>query len=110
MSSSTLALVVRHPKLKALYGLWLRLCAGGSFPALDGMSPADLRPWLDNMAILGLDETGGYVYRYYSPAYASAFGGDTFELEQIQRYTKGVKDLRSHMAKGGKDQKESEEA
>src|SRR5690606_40473288 len=57
MSSSTLALVVRHPKLKALYGLWLRLCAGGSFPALDGMSPADLRPWLDNMAILGLDET-----------------------------------------------------
>lgn len=76
MSSSTLALVVRHPKLKALYGLWLRLCAGGSFPALDGMSPADLRPWLDNMAILGLDETGGYVYRYYSPAYASAFGGD----------------------------------
>lgn len=76
MSSSHLALVVRHPRLKALYALWLRLCAGGSFPALDGMTPADLRPWLDDMAIVGLDDTAGYVYRYYSPAYAAAFGTD----------------------------------
>lgn len=75
MSNSNLALILRHPALKELYRKWIALCGDGEFPLATDLDPASLRPWLDHLILIRV-ENGDFVYGYYSPSYAETFDGD----------------------------------
>lgn len=75
MSTSNLALILRHPELKGLYRKWMELCGTGAFPLAADLDPASLRPWLDHLVLIRV-ENGDFVYGYYSPTYAETFHGD----------------------------------
>lgn len=76
MSTSNLALILRHPELKALYREWSALCGEGEFPLAADLDPAGLRPWLDHLVLIRVEPNGDFVYGYYSPGYAETFHGD----------------------------------
>jgi len=75
MSNSNLALILRHSALKGLYRQWMELCGQGDFPLASDLDPATLRPWLDHLVLIRV-ENGDFVYGYYSPSYAEIFDGD----------------------------------
>lgn len=75
MSSSNLALILRHPELKGLYRKWMALCGDGEFPFAADLDPAGLRPWLRHLVLIRVVD-GDFVYGYYSPSYAEVFGED----------------------------------
>jgi len=74
--SASLALILRHPKLKALYAMWRELCQAEGFPMAADLDPASLRPWLDRLVLIRVEPDGDFVYGYYSPTYAETFHGD----------------------------------
>src|SRR5690606_11690577 len=75
MSKSNLALILRHSALKGLYRQWMELCKQGDFPLASDLDPASLRPWLDHLVLIRVED-GDFVYGYYSPSYAEIFDGD----------------------------------
>jgi hypothetical protein len=76
MSATNLALMLRHPELKALHAKWCDLCGEGEVPMAVDLDPADLRRWLTHMVVIKVEGEGRFVYGYYSSEYAETFDGD----------------------------------
>ncbi|MBE1236994.1 PAS domain-containing protein [Phaeovibrio sulfidiphilus] len=76
MTENSNSPVLRTPDLKRLYEKWRELCHSGAIPMAVDVDPADLRPWLKNLAVIKVTPDGQYVYGYYSAGYAEIFDGD----------------------------------
>lgn len=66
--------VLYHPKLRALYSLWLEQCTEDGLPLAAELDPADLRPWLGNLLVMDCIEGEDFIYSYYGKSFATAFG------------------------------------
>lgn len=78
------------PALADLLDFWLGRCDGATPPRACALSPVDLRPWKDHLVVFEVAAEDVYVYTYYGPALAEAFGqsrlGATLdELPEPQR-------------------------
>lgn len=62
------------PALSGLLDFWLSKCSGGNPPVSSTITPAELRPWKDNIVIFELIGEDNYVYSYYGKALEKAWG------------------------------------
>ncbi|ANC90533.1 hypothetical protein A6A40_00610 [Azospirillum humicireducens] len=64
------------PSLSGLLEFWLTKSVAGRPPVPSSISPADLRPWKDNIVVFEVigEESGTFVYSYYGKALVAAFG------------------------------------
>lgn len=78
------------PALAGLLDFWLSKCSGGNPPVASTITPAELRPWKENIVIFEIVGEYDYVYSYYGKALEKAWGhsrlGHTLDaLPQDQR-------------------------
>lgn len=62
------------PALSGLLDFWLSKCSGGNPPVSSTITPAELRPWKDNIVIFEIVGEDDYVYAYYGKALEKAWG------------------------------------
>ena len=62
------------PALSGLLDFWLTKSTEGAPLLSSSISPADLRPWKDNIVIFEVIGDDDFVYSYYGKALAEAFG------------------------------------
>lgn len=61
--------------LNTLLNFWLARCEGARPPSPASVSPVELRPWKDHVAVFEALGDSHFVYTYYGSALAAAFGG-----------------------------------
>lgn len=62
------------PALNSLLDFWLSKCDGGNPPVSSTISPAELRPWKDNIVIFEIVGDDDFVYSYYGKGLEQAWG------------------------------------
>ncbi len=62
------------PVLGDLLDFWLSKCSGGNPPVSSTITPAELRPWKDNIVIFEIFGEDNYVYSYYGKGLETAWG------------------------------------
>jgi hypothetical protein len=67
---------IRHPQLISLRRWWLEQGGSQGLPSAADLSPAMLRPWLDNLVVVDIAPAGEPRYAYYGANLAAAFGTD----------------------------------
>jgi hypothetical protein len=79
------------PALKGLLDFWRGKCAGGKTPVSSTITPAELRPWKNNIVIFEVIGEDDFVYSYYGRALADAFGhsrlGHTLDALPLEQQT-----------------------
>jgi len=61
--------------LNTLLNFWLARCEGSVPPSAASVSPVELRPWKDHIAVFEALGESHFVYTYYGAALSAAFGG-----------------------------------
>ncbi len=64
------------PRLAALYDYWDAKRRGRPMPARADIDPLEMRPWLGNLLLIDVGETGQFLYRLYGTRFVDNFGHD----------------------------------
>ncbi len=64
--------------LQGLLSLWQKFCENDKLPLAADIDPSELRPWIGNLLVMDIVDSGdgGFIYSYYGQAFADAFGED----------------------------------
>ncbi|MBX9635331.1 MAG: PAS domain-containing protein [Magnetospirillum sp.] len=100
---------LRHPQLISLHRWWLDQGASDGLPSAADLSPAMLRPWLDNLVVVDIPPEGEPRYSYYGANLAAAFGTDMVgrSIEQLPAAQRSIlsreyDDVRTHRVAVGR--------
>ncbi len=65
---------ISHEGLSKLYDLWVEAANGDGLPDRRNFGPEILKPWLGNLVLIDVSETGKYRYRLYGSNFVFRFG------------------------------------
>lgn len=84
--------LLHHPQLISLRRWWLAQGGSEGLPSAADLSPAMLRPWLDNLVVVDIDPAGEPRYAYYGANLAAAFGTDMVgrSIDQLPNAQRGI--------------------